>query len=90
VAILTWLSFAFAAMLVFVLGVRLVAIMRLLRLIDTTVRDVHRTRLSIAEHAGSLDGQLSAVRDATASAAGHFTTAVAAVHRRQQTIGEVP
>jgi hypothetical protein len=83
VAILTWLSLAYAALLLLGLAAGLVTILGLMRKIGTALRDVHRTRRRIAAHTAPLEGQIRAVTDGTASAATSLTTAVAALDRAQ-------
>jgi hypothetical protein len=89
VAILTWLSLAYAAILMLALAAVLVTILGLLWKIGTALREVHRTRRRIAAHTAPLDGQIRAVTDGMASAAESLTTAVAAIHRAQATVNKV-
>ena len=83
VAILAWLSVAYAASLVLALAIALATMLGLMREIDIALHDVHVTRRNIAAHAASLDGQIRAVTGATASAAACLTAAAAAIHRAQ-------
>jgi len=83
VAILAWLSVAYAASLLLALAIALVTMLGLMREIDVALQDVHRARRSIAAHTAPLDGQIRAVTEATASAAAGLSTAAAAFDRAQ-------
>jgi hypothetical protein len=87
VAVLAWLSLAYAAVLVVALALRLPAVLRLLWAIGVALDDVERTRGSIAAHTSAVEGQFVSVMDAATAAAGHLRVAVAALRRAQSIIG---
>jgi hypothetical protein len=88
-AILTWLSLAYAAIAVPVLAAVLVTILRRLRRIDTVLRDLHWTRLRIAARNAPLDVQFGAVAEGTASAAESLAAVVASIRRAQAAADKV-
>jgi hypothetical protein len=67
----------------------LVTVLGLMWKIGAALRDVHRTRSSIAAHTVPLEGQIRAVTEGTASAAASLTTAVAAIQRAQAAANRV-
>jgi hypothetical protein len=71
------------------LAVVLVTILGLMWKIGAALRDVHRTRCSIAAYTAPLDGQIRAVTEGTASAAARLTTAAAAIHPAQAAANKV-
>jgi hypothetical protein len=85
-AMLTWLSLAYAGLLAVGLFVLVVTMLRLMWLIGGSVRDVDRTRRSIAAHTAPLGDQVRTVRAAAKSAAEHLASAAARIRRVRSTV----
>jgi hypothetical protein len=85
-AVLTWLSAAYAGLLLAGLLGLVATMLRLMWLVHGVLRDVDRTRRSIAAHTAPLGGQLAAVGDAAAATSEHLLSAVAAMRRARTAI----